>query len=83
MSDGKTSFEISLGSYEATNAIARESGGLKRGERLFHLDGYYPGGRHQTFGMFRKEPTYDRVKRLVIEVIKGKRRPTSGTTPTR
>jgi tetratricopeptide (TPR) repeat protein len=81
VSDGKASFEISLGSYKSTNEIARGSGSLKKGQRLFHLDGYYDNGRrHQTYGMFKKEPTYDQVKRMVIAVITKKRKATSGTT---
>ncbi len=69
----KEEFYISLGSYELTNAVARETGSLKEGERLFHLDGYYQGGReHRTFGMFKKEPTYDETRAMVVQVLEGK-----------
>ncbi|MBI3832239.1 MAG: hypothetical protein HY291_22140 [Planctomycetes bacterium] len=69
----KEEYFISLGSYELTNAVARETGSLKEGERLFHLDGYYQGEReHRTFGMFKKEPTYDETRALVIQVLEEK-----------
>lgn len=64
-------YEISLGSYDQTTAIARETGSIKGKQRLFHLDGYYPGGRHRTFGMFKKEPSYEAVKKRVIAIVKG------------
>ena len=75
-------FRISLGSYDMTNAISREQGELAEGERLFHLDGYYPGGMHRTFGFFDDgEPDYDTVKKMVIEILEGDRSSISSSAP--
>lgn len=63
-------FRISLGSYEGTNSIWRETTKPtpKEGERLFHLDGYYKWG-HATHGWFFPEPSYDVVRARVINVL--------------
>jgi len=74
-------FDISLGSYKLTDSIARESGYLKEGERLFHLDGYYAGGEHRTFAFFKNEPEYDRVREKVVLILQGKLRAQSGMKP--
>jgi len=73
--------EISLGSYAATNAFARQSGTLKRGQRLYHLDGYFEGGKHHTYRMFKAAPSYAEARSLAIQAIEGKLKPTSSTTP--
>ncbi len=66
-------FRVSLGSYKTTNDIAREVGGIKPGQRLFHLDGYYENGRaHRTFGFFTTEPTYDAMRAQVLRILEGK-----------
>jgi tetratricopeptide (TPR) repeat protein len=70
---GSGRYTVSLGSYPATNAMARESGRLRPGQRRFHLDGYYPGGKHRTFGFFNGEPSYEAIKKRVIAIVK--RRP--------
>lgn len=66
-------FRISLGSYERDNLIWREMANPKPkdGERLFHLDGYFKNG-HATYGMFSPEPSYDEVRRMVIDILEGK-----------
>ena len=64
-------YRISLGSYEFTNAAAREAGDLKPGERLFHLDEYRPG-MHATLDMRKGEPAYDEVRKQVIRRLGGK-----------
>jgi len=69
-------FRISLGSYDLTNAVAARTGGLKKGERLFHLDGYYKWG-HATYGFFTPEPSYDEVRKIVIGVLEEKIQPQS------
>jgi tetratricopeptide (TPR) repeat protein len=71
-----------LGSYAATNAIALESGQIQAGQRLFHLDGYKPGGVHETYGFMVGEPGYDEVKAAVTQILQGTWRPVSGTRPT-
>ncbi len=62
-------WNVSLGSYESTTAIAREAGEIGPTERLFHLDGNFPG-EHRTYGFYKSEPTYDLVKARVIETIR-------------
>jgi tetratricopeptide (TPR) repeat protein len=74
-------YRITLGSYAATNEIARENGTIKKGERLFHLDGYFAGNEHKTFGMFKAEPTYEATRVRVVEAISGKLKPVSGSKP--
>ncbi len=63
-------FRISLGSYDLTNNFAVESGQVKAGQRIFHLDGYYAWG-HATFGFYTPEPSYDEVRKLVISILEG------------
>lgn len=75
-------FRISLGSYDFTNGVWRETREPKPkdGERLFHLDGYFKGGMHATYGMFFPEPSYDDVRGMVIKILEGKAKPVSATT---
>jgi tetratricopeptide (TPR) repeat protein len=72
---------ISLGSYETTNSIWRETTEPRPEdtERLFHLDGYYEWG-HATYGFYSPEPSYDEVRRAVIEILEKKRSPVSTST---
>ena len=77
----KSKYEISLGSYDTTNAISHELGEIEDGQRLFHLDGYYPNGVHKTFGFFKNEPMYDDVRAIVIKIINGKQQEISSITP--
>jgi tetratricopeptide (TPR) repeat protein len=69
-------FRISLGSYDLTNAVAARR--LKKGERLFHLDGYYKWG-HATYGFFTPEPSYDEIRKSVISILEEKIQPQSQT----
>lgn len=73
-----TSFRISLGSYDFTTTIAREGGVIGPKERIFHLD-LYRGPEHETYGLFRTEPTYEQTRAMVIEVLTGKRKPQSAS----
>ncbi|WP_041948364.1 tetratricopeptide repeat protein [Turneriella parva] len=78
--DGKEDYRISLGSYDATTKISRELGEIGPKERVFHLDGYYKGGReHRTFEMYLGEPKYEEIKRTVIEILDGKKKASSST----
>lgn len=72
-------FRISLGSYNMTNYIWRESQNPKpkEGERLFHLDGYFKGGLHATYGMYFPEPTYDQIREIVVKILERKDKPVS------
>jgi len=65
----KVEYKITLGSYDATNAIAHATGEVPEGVRLFHLDGYYPG-RHATYAFYQGEPSYDDVRTRVIEIVR-------------
>ncbi len=74
-------YTISLGSYNRTNSIWRETKNPKpkEDERLFHLDGYYKWG-HATFGFYTPEPTYDQIRKIVVGIIEKKNKPISSTT---
>ncbi|MGD8912536.1 MAG: hypothetical protein PVI97_19655 [Candidatus Thiodiazotropha sp.] len=75
-------FKITLGSYDTTTQVARETGSIGENERLFHLDGYFAGGEHRTYGFFKGEPKYDDIRKMVVEILEGKVRHVSGTKPT-
>ena len=78
--DGTTDYILSLGSYQLTNEMARQSGTLQPDQRLFHLDGYYDRGRtHKTYAFFKEEPSYDGTKRLVRRIVAGEHKPISGS----
>jgi len=73
--DGKTiEKRISLGSYLAVTALARERGQIKADERMFHLDVYTEGG-HEVLGMFTVEPTYEQTRDLVRQYFAGTLQP--------
>ena len=74
-------FRISLGSYDFTNAVWRESANPTpiAGERLFHLDGYYKWG-HATYEMYAPEPSYDQVRAQVVKILEGETKPASTST---
>jgi tetratricopeptide (TPR) repeat protein len=71
---------ISLGSYDSTNQFWHETAKPrpKDDERLFHLDGYYDWG-HATYGMYFPEPSYEEIRKVVIEILEKKKNPTSVT----
>jgi len=75
-------YRISLGSYELDQAIWRETTKPtpKEGERLFHLDGYFKGGGHATYGFFSPEPSYDQIRARVVGILEGKGKPVSSST---
>lgn len=74
-------YRISLGSYDFTNSVWRETTKPKpkEGERLFHLDGYYKWG-HSTFGMFAPEPSYEETRAKVVRILEGKNKAMSSST---
>ena len=80
--NGKEEFYISLGSYEFTDKASHEMGLLGEDERVYHLDGYYKGGGHKTFGfLHRKEtPDYDEIRPIVLKILSGEIQPVS-TSP--
>ena len=75
-------FKISLGSYDTTTQVARETGSISKDERLFHLDGYFASGEHRTYGFFKGEPKYDDVRKMVIDILDEKMKAISGMKPT-
>jgi hypothetical protein len=82
-SENGEDFRISLGSYETTVAVWRETTKPppKPGERLFHLDGYFKGGGHATYGFYAPEPSYDTVRAKVIQILQGRDKPVSTSIP--
>lgn len=78
---GTEDFKISLGSYDLTSNIWRETTKPtpKEGERLFHLDGYFMNG-HATYGMYHPAPTYDETRAIVVKILEGKAKPVSSST---
>jgi tetratricopeptide (TPR) repeat protein len=74
-------YRISLGSYDRTNNMWHQATKPRPAddERLFHLDGYYSWG-HATYGMYSPEPSYDEVRKIVVEILEKKRSPISATT---
>jgi len=79
---GEHLYRISLGSYEATHENAAARGLVTGDQRYCHLDRYSPNGTHEAFEFFRGEPTYDKTKSLVIEILNDELAATSSTTPT-
>ncbi len=74
-------FDVSLGSYERMTQLARETGDIGPGERLYHLDGYGPNGSHFTYGFFVTPPDYDATREMALGVFSGARQAISSTTP--
>ena len=66
--DGSEACRLSLGSYDATTEIARSLGEVEPKARLYHLD-YYEDGGHQTYGFFKKLPTYDEIRSRVFTIL--------------
>jgi len=79
--DEKEKYRISLGSYKDTNQIWHEvtKPSPPESQRLYHLDGYFPN-EHNTYGMYSSEPSYESVRKSVIEILGNKKNPVSSTT---
>jgi hypothetical protein len=74
---------ISLGSYDFDQPGALRRGDISPGERLFHLDGYWPDNSHATYGFYGNEPSYDVVRKRVLAILESpasERRLTSSET---
>ena len=63
--EGKEDYRYSLGSYETTTLIARETGQIGEDQRLYHLDRYDPRS-HSTLGFYREKPDYEAVRKSVV-----------------
>ena len=74
------SFRISLGSYDLTTQIMQAQGTINTQERGWHLD-LYRGPKHETYGIFTSEPTYDQIRSMVVEILEGTRAKLSGGKP--
>ncbi len=66
--DGKESSWYSLGSYDAATEIARATGEIGDGERIYHLD-HYSAEHHSRMQFFREMPTYETVRELVADLV--------------
>ncbi|KAG2381304.1 hypothetical protein C9374_006293 [Naegleria lovaniensis] len=67
---------ISLGSYAITNSFMKELHQYADDRRVYHLDGYYPGNLHKTFGFYEGTEegpslSYDELKEKVIGILDG------------
>ena len=69
-SGNETSF-ISFGSYHDTTAISRELGEIGKDARVYHVD-RYTGGMHQTYAFFDEQPSYDTVRKIVVDRLSTK-----------
>ena len=69
----------SLGSYESTTRIARETGSIGRDERVYHLD-WYGDGAHATLGFFRTLISYENSREVVTKSLSGELKPVSSST---
>jgi hypothetical protein len=69
---------ITLGSYEADTLAARQRGEIGPTERIYHLDETTEQG-HLTWSMYRGEPSYDSLKKQIIDIFKGERKPISSS----
>lgn len=66
----KPEYRISLGSYDATVAVWRETRKPKPkpGERVFHVD-LYTASSQSLMGMFYPEPSYDEMRAKVKDIV--------------
>ncbi len=75
----KEIYAVTLGSNFLTTEMAREAKTIKKDERMYHLD-YYQGREHRTYGMFAvTPPSYDDVRKMVVEIIAGTKKPLSAS----
>ena len=73
----------SVGSYESTTAMLRETGDIKPDERLFHLDHYPAAGGHGTFAFYVNQPAYEKARADFIAGVTGRAKPMSTSGPYR
>lgn len=70
--EGKTKYLFRFWSSETTNAIAREGGELKRGERLYHIDEYRPNGSKINHLHTKQSLSYREFKKIITGVLKAR-----------
>jgi hypothetical protein len=54
-----------------TTAIARELHEIPKEARLYHLD-RYDKGVHSTLGFFEEQPSYEVVRKAVVDALEGR-----------
>lgn len=74
----KPSELIQVESLESDTQFQRETGQLKADERAYTLD-WNAKNEHRTYAFFKKEPQYDELKKMVIDILEGKSKPGSST----
>lgn len=72
--DAKDGRRITLGSSAADTRFAKPRGDVGSNDRLYSLDEEVPGGL-TTWDTFRAEPSYEDLKKEVIEILRGRRQP--------
>ena len=73
---GRPAYRLSLGSYLFTNEIAWQTGDLPRDKQLYHID-RYENNSHKTYTFFEGKPTYDEVRKTIVNIIEGRLKPES------
>ena len=72
----KSVCRITLESDDATTAIARELKSIGPNQRSYSID-RFDKDSHATLAMLNEKPSYDDLKKMVIESLEGKRKPLS------
>jgi hypothetical protein len=66
--DGTLIGQFSLGSYDSTTEVSRETGKIGQDERIYHLD-WYGGSGHTTFRFFSRLPSYGEARADVVAAM--------------
>ncbi|PKL92640.1 MAG: hypothetical protein CVV21_02465 [Candidatus Goldiibacteriota bacterium HGW-Goldbacteria-1] len=75
---GRTLYELSLESFEADTQIARETGQIKKDERVYTYD-YHDtsdGDFHGTLGIVNKKPEYKKLRKIMLGFVDSKNKGT-------
>lgn len=59
----------------------RSQGLITPKERGWHLDEYEEGGGHKAYGIYPKRPAYPKLRKMVMEFLKGQLKPESSFSP--
>jgi hypothetical protein len=74
---GSEAYYIALGSLVSTEAYSREAGEIPPDGRLYNID-LYEGASHQLYAFADTEPSYEKVRSLVVDILNDRVRPVSG-----
>ena len=77
---GEEDYRVSFGSVDAATQAARETGALPRDKRLYQLDKTQDKSRW-NYGLYETQLGYEAVRAQVVEVVSGRARILSGSTP--